>query len=84
MLVAPSKLKSKLTTDRQTDRQTDMYSRFVEFVGQQGALTKFVLTPVIDVRAADRDCYGNPGQSAFLTPSSRRQDNTQKGDEARI
>ena len=37
-------------------------------------MTKFDLTPVMKVRAAGRDCVANPGQPAFLTPSSRRKD----------
>ena len=37
-------------------------------------MTKFDLTPVMKVRAAGRDRVANPGQPAFLAPSSRRKD----------
>ena len=39
-----------------------------------GDMPRLDLTPVIAVRAADRDRYSNPGHSAFRTPSSRSKD----------
>ena len=41
-------------------------------------MTKFDMTPVIDIRAAGRDRLGTPGQSNFLTASARRKDNKKK------
>ena len=41
-------------------------------------MTKFDMTPVIDIRAAGLDRLGTPGQSNFLTASARRKDNKKK------